>query len=63
MANTYNYGQKGVSTDLQFGKRGPRLVANASTSALQVTTDNGATLSNLRIANASVSTDAVTKAQ
>lgn len=63
MANTYNYGQKGVSTDLQFGKRGPRLVANASTSALQVTTDDGATLSNLRIANATVSTDAVTKAQ
>jgi hypothetical protein len=63
LANTYNYGQKGVSTDLQFGKRGPRLVANASTSALQVTTDDGNTLSNLRIANATVSTDAVTKAQ
>jgi hypothetical protein len=44
LANTYNYGQKGVSTDLQFGKRGPRLVANASTSALQVTTDDGNTL-------------------
>ena len=63
MSNEYNYGQKGVSTDLQFGKRGPRLVANASTSALQVTLANGSTLSNLRIANAVIDTDAVTKAQ
>ena len=52
MANEYRYGQKGVSTDLQFGKRGPRVVANATTSALQVTAADGTTLSNLRIANA-----------
>ena len=63
MANEYNYGQKGVATDLQFGKRGPRLVANLSTNALQVTNADGSTLNNVRIANAVVSTDAVTKAQ
>ena len=63
MANEYRYGQKGVSTDLQFGKRGPRLVANATTSALQVTAADGSTLSNVRIANAVIDTDAVTKAQ
>ena len=63
MANEYNYGQKGVATDLQFGKRGPRLVANLTTNALQVTNADGSTLNNVRIANAVVSTDAVTKAQ
>ena len=63
MANEYRYGQKGVSTDLQFGKRGPRLVANATTSALQVTAADGTTLSNMRIANATIDSDAVTKAQ
>ena len=63
MANEYRYGQKGVSTDLQFGKRGPRLVANASTNVLQVTAADGTTLSNVRIANATIATDAVTKAQ
>lgn len=63
MANEYRFGQKGVSTDLQFGKRGPRLVANATTSALQVTATDGTTLSNMRIANATIDSDAVTKAQ
>ena len=63
MAQEYNYGQKGVSTDLQFGKRGPRVVANITTNALQVTTSDGSSLNNLRIANGVVSTDAVTKAQ
>ena len=63
MANEYRYGQKGVSTDLQFGKRGPRLVANATTNILQVTAADGSTLSNVRIANATIATDAVTKAQ
>ena len=63
LANEYNYGQKGVSTDLQFGKRGPRVVANITTNALQVTNADGSTLNNLRIANGVVSTDAVTKAQ
>ena len=63
MANEYRYGQKGVSTDLQFGKRGPRVVANATTSALQVTAADGTTLSNLRIANAVIDSDAVNKAQ
>ena len=63
MANEYRFGQKGVSTDLQFGKRGPRLVANATTSALQVTATDGVTLSNVRIADGVISTDAVTKSQ
>ena len=63
LSNEYNFGQKGVSTDIQFGKRGPRLVANLSTSALQVTTADGQTLNNVRIANAVIDSDAVTKAQ
>jgi hypothetical protein len=63
LSNEYNFGQKGVSTDIQFGKRGPRLVANLTTSALQVTTADGQTLNNVRIANAVVDSDAVTKAQ
>jgi len=63
LANEFRYGQKGVSSDLQFGKRGPRLVANLTTNALQVTSSDGSTLNNVRIANAVVSTDAVTKAQ
>ncbi len=63
MPNEYNYGQKGVGTDIQFGKRGPRLVANASTTALQVTAADGSTLNNVRIADGVISSDAVTKSQ
>ena len=63
MANEYRFGQKGVSTDLQFGKRGPRLVANATTSALQVTATDGTTLNNVRIADGVIASDAVTKSQ
>ena len=63
VANEYRFGQKGVSTDLQFGKRGPRLVANATTSALQVTATDGTTLNNVRIADGVIASDAVTKAQ
>jgi len=63
VANEYRFGQKGVSTDIQFGKRGPRLVANATTSALQVTAADGTTLSNVRVANAVIDSDAVNKAQ
>ena len=63
MANEYRYGQKGVSTDLQFGKRGPRLVANVTTSALQVTETDGSTLANMRIADGVIASDAVTKSQ
>ena len=63
MANEYNYGQKGVATDIQLGKRGPRLVANASTTAVQVTAADGTTLNNVRIADGVISSDAVTKGQ
>jgi hypothetical protein len=63
LPNEYNYGQKGVGTDIQFGKRGPRLVANASTTALQVTAADGSTLNNVRIADGVISSDAVTKSQ
>ena len=63
MANENRFGQKGVSTDLQFGKRGPKLVANATTSAMQVMANDGTTLANMRIADGVVSTDAVTKSQ
>ena len=63
MANEYRFGQKGVSTDLQFGKRGPRLVANTTTAAMQVTAADGTTLGNMRIANAVIDSDAVNKAQ
>ena len=63
VANEYRYGQKGVSTDIQFGKRGPRLVANATTAAMQVTAADGTTLGNMRIANAVIDSDAVNKAQ
>ena len=45
------------------GQTGPGLVANLTTNALQVTNADGSTLNNVRIANAVVSTDAVTKAQ
>ena len=63
VANEYRYGQKGVSTDIQFGKRGPRLVANTTTAAMQVTAADGTTLGNMRIANAVIDSDAVNKAQ
>ena len=63
MANENRFGQKGVSSDLQFGKRGPKLVANATTSAMQVMAVDGTTLANMRIADGVVSTDAVTKGQ
>jgi len=63
LANEYNYGQKGVATDIQLGKRGPRLVANASTTAVQVTAADGTTLNNVRIADGVISSDAVTKGQ
>ena len=63
VANEYRYGQKGVSTDIQFGKRGPRLVANTTTAAMQVTAADGPTVGNMRIANAVIDSDAVNKAQ
>ena len=63
MANENRFGQKGVSTDLQFGKRGPKLVANASTSSMQVMANDGVTLANVRIADGVIATDAVSKQQ
>lgn len=63
MANENRFGQKGVSADLQFGKRGPKLVANASTSSMQVMANDGTTLANVRIADGVISTDAVSKGQ
>ena len=63
MANENRFGQKGVGADLQFGKRGPKLVANASTSAMQVMANDGTTLANVRVADGVIATDAVSKQQ
>lgn len=63
MANENRFGQKGVGSDLQFGKRGPKLVANASTSAMQVMANDGTTLANVRVADGVIATDAVSKQQ
>ena len=54
---TFNLGKK------KKKKKRPGVVANATTSALQVTAADGTTLSNLGIANAVIDSDAVNRTQ
>ena len=62
MAQVKNYGLIGVGNDVQLGKQGPRLVANADTGTISVTNEGGVatTMSGADGVNAS---DFITKSQ
>jgi len=60
MADTKNYGLKGVGDDVQFGKAGGRFVFNTGASDFRATTD-GSTLSHLQVLTPVGDTDAATK--
>ena len=63
MAQVKNYGLIGVGASLQLGKQGPKLKGNADAGLVQIVGEDNATLSRLQGANASSSSDFVTKAQ
>tara|TARA_R110002074_G_scaffold394176_1_gene581386 strand:- start:875 stop:3502 length:2628 start_codon:yes stop_codon:yes gene_type:complete len=63
VANVKNYGLIGVGAEVQLGKQGPKVLGDGDTDIVSVTTEDGVTLTQLRGANASGSTDFVTKAQ
>ena len=60
MANIKNFGLAGIGSDVQFGKAGGRLVYDSSSSFFKFTTD-GTTLTQIRAASPSDSTDVATK--
>jgi len=60
MADTKNYGLKGVGDDVQFGKAGGRFVFNTGAADFRATTD-GSTLSHLQVLTPVGDTDAATK--
>ena len=60
MADTKNYGLKGVGNDVQFGKAGGRFVYNTGASDFRATTD-GTTLAHLQVLDPVGDTDAATK--
>ena len=60
MADTKNYGLKGVGDDVQFGKGGGRFVFNTGASDFRATTD-GTTLAHLQVLDPVSDTDAATK--
>ena len=62
MAQVKNYGLIGVGNNLQLGKNGPKLEGNADTGTF-VLTNEGGSLTTISGANASQSSDLVTKAQ
>jgi|TARA_R110002153_G_scaffold29405_8_gene90309 hypothetical protein len=63
VANVKNYGLIGVGAEVQLGKQGPKVLGDGDTDIVSVTTEDGVTLTQLRGAAASGSTDFVTKAQ
>jgi hypothetical protein len=62
MADFKKYGQKGVNADLQYGKQGPRIVADTSAGTFQFK-DLGGTLTTVQGADGSNAADFVTKSQ
>ena len=60
MADTKNYGLKGVGDDVQFGKGGGRFVYNTGASDFRITTD-GTTLGHVQVLTPVGDTDAATK--
>ena len=60
MADTKNFGLKGVGDDVQFGKGGGRFVFNTGASDFRATTD-GTTLAHLQVLDPVGNTDAATK--
>lgn len=62
MANIKNFGLSGISSDVQFGKAGGRVVYDSGNSVFKVTQSDGSTLDNIRVATPQVASDAATKA-
>ena len=63
MADVKNYGQSGVGRDLQLGKQGPRVVSDAANTQIKFTTIDGTTRIAVEGADATTSTQLVTKSQ
>lgn len=61
MADTKNYGLKGVGDDVQFGKAGGRFVFNTGASDFRATDSGGSTLVHLQVLTPVGDTDAATK--
>jgi len=57
VANVKNYGLIGVGAEVQLGKQGPKVLGDGDTDIVSVTTEDGVTLTQLRGAAASGSTD------
>jgi len=62
VANVKNYGLIGVGYNVQLGKNGPKVVGNADTGAVRVTSEGGS-LTTFQGANGVSASDFVTKAQ
>jgi len=60
MAYIYNFGLRGVASDVQFGKDGGRVVYDSGNSLFKVTTD-GTTLGNMNVAMPTLDDHAATK--
>lgn len=63
MADIFNFAQKGLANLVQFGKRGLKLVSNTSGEYFSFTANDGATLVEVRGANATVAEAFITKGQ
>ena len=61
MADTKNYGLKGVGDDVQFGKGGGRFVFNTGAVDFRATDVGGSTLVHLQVLTPVGDTDAATK--
>jgi len=61
MADTKNFGLKGVGDDVQFGKAGGRFVYNTGASDFRATDSGGSTLVHLQVLDPVGDTDAATK--
>jgi len=63
MADIFNFAQKGIANLVQFGKRGLKLIANVDNNNFTFTANDGATLVEVRGANATVAEAFITKGQ
>lgn len=63
MADIVNFAQKGIANLVQFGKRGLKLIANVDNNNFTFTANDGATLVEVRGANATVAEAFITKGQ
>lgn len=63
MAKMKNYGLEGVSHKVQLGKQGPHVASDVTKNKIVMTNSDGTTLASVQGANATTSSEFVTKAQ